>query len=65
MKKVCIPIIETEPKKALRAVEKANPLADLVELRVDYLKEQKLELLLNRREKLFIVTNRQKEEGGR
>ena len=65
MKKVCIPIIETDPMKALRAVEKANRLADLIELRVDYLREQNLELLLNKRKKPFIVTNRRKEEGGR
>ena len=65
MKKVCIPIVETDPRKALRAVEKANRLADLIELRVGYLREQNLELLLNKRKKPFIVTNRRKEEGGR
>lgn len=65
MQKVCIPVIETNLRRALRAIEEANQLADLIELRVDYLKEQKLELVLKKGEKPFIVTNRRKEEGGR
>ena len=65
MKKVCIPIIETKLSKAFRAIREANRLADLIELRVDFLKEQNLELLLNKGKKPCIVTNRRKEEGGR
>ena len=51
--------------KALRAVEEANGLADLIELRVDYLKGVELEKLLKAGEKPFVVTNRRRAEGGR
>ncbi len=64
MGKVCIPIVETTVWKALIAIKKANLLGDLVELRVDYLREANLELLLKNRQRPFIVTNRRKEEGG-
>jgi 3-dehydroquinate dehydratase type I len=51
--------------KALRAVEEANGLADLIELRVDYLKGVELEKLLKAGEKPLVVTNRRRAEGGR
>ena len=63
--KICIPIVETTTVKALRAVGEANRLADLIELRVDYLKTPNLQLFLNKAEKPLIVTNRRREEGGR
>jgi len=50
--------------KALIAIKKANRLADLIELRVDYLRNARLALLLQDRKKSLIVTNRRKEEGG-
>ena len=52
-------------EKASQAVEKANGLADLIELRVDYLKLPTLEPLLARSKKPIVVTSRPKEEGGR
>ena len=61
---LCIPIVETTMGKALIAIKKANRLADLIELRVDYLRNLELPLLLQNRKKPFIVTNRRKEEGG-
>ena len=64
MGKLCIPIVETTVGKALIAIKKANRLADLIELRVDYLKNARLALLLQDRKKPLIVTNRRKEEGG-
>ncbi len=64
MGKLCIPIVETTMGKALIAIKKANRLADLIELRVDYLRNLELPLLLQHRKKPFIVTNRRKEEGG-
>jgi 3-dehydroquinate dehydratase type I len=63
--KICVPIVETSVKKANEAIEEANSLADLIELRVDYLKEPKLAPLIKNRKKPFIITNRRKEEGGR
>ena len=50
---------------ALRAVAEGNPLADLIELRVDYLRNAELEKLLKAGERPLIVTNRRKAEGGR
>lgn len=63
--RICLPIIETTMEKALKAIHEAHPVADLLELRVDYLREPDLGLLLNGRKKPFIITNRRKEEGGR
>jgi 3-dehydroquinate dehydratase type I len=51
--------------KALIAIKKANRLTDLIELRVDYLRNVRLAPLLQDRKKPFIVTNRRKEEGGK
>jgi len=62
---VCIPIVETTAKKAREAVKEAGRIADLIELRMDYLREPGLAILLKGRRKPFIVTNRRKEEGGR
>ena len=63
--KVCIPITETTVAKALGVIKEANPVADLIELRVDYLRTMDLEPLLNGRERPFIVTNRRRKEGGK
>ena len=63
--KVCIPIVEMGMEKALTAIRKASPLADLLELRVDYMRNPDLAQLVKGRRKPFIVTNRRKEEGGR
>jgi 3-dehydroquinate dehydratase type I len=62
--KICLPIVETTVKKALRAIKEASRLADLIELRVDYLRDPRLEMLLNAGEKPLIVTNRRSAEGG-
>ena len=63
--KICIPIAETTMKDAIKAIKEANRLADLIELRMDYLREPGLAILLKGRQKPFIVTNRRKEEGGK
>jgi len=52
-------------KDAIKAVKEANRFADLIELRMDYLREPGLAILLKGRRKPFIVTNRRKEEGGK
>jgi 3-dehydroquinate dehydratase type I len=63
--RVCIPIVETGALEGLKAIEEANPLADLIELRMDYLKRIDLVRLAQRARKPLIVTNRRKEEGGK
>ncbi len=62
--KLCIPVIETTMGKALIAIKEVNRWADLIELRVDYLRGVKLAPLLENRQKPFIVTHRRKDEGG-
>lgn len=52
-------------RDAVKAVKEANRFADLIELRMDYLREPALAILLKWRQKPFIVTNRRKEEGGK
>jgi 3-dehydroquinate dehydratase type I len=63
--RICVSIVEKTVEKALQAIEEANYLADLIELRVDYLKEPELVSFMKKRKKPFIITNRRKEEGGR
>jgi 3-dehydroquinate dehydratase type I len=62
--KICIPIVETTVERALVAIEEAEPWADLIEVRADYLKRVNLASLLESRQKPFIVTHRRNEEGG-
>jgi 3-dehydroquinate dehydratase type I len=63
--RLCIPVVETTVEKALIAIKETNRLADLIELRVDYLSRVKLAPLLESPQKPFIVTNRREEEGGK
>lgn len=63
--KICISIVEATLTKALNAIKEAAPLADLLELRMDYLSKPGLPTLMEDRQKPFIVTNRRREEGGR
>jgi 3-dehydroquinate dehydratase type I len=63
--RICIPIVEISLEKALRAIQQANRVADLIELRIDYLKKPEIATLLHGSQKPFIVTHRRKEEGGR
>ena len=65
MGKLCVPIVETSVERAHAAIKEADRLADLIELRLDYLRGVDLRLLLGKHRKPFIVTNRRKEEGGR
>ena len=63
--KICVPIVETKMSRVLQAISEANPLADLIELRMDYLANPDWERLFSSGAKPFIVTNRRREEGGR
>jgi 3-dehydroquinate dehydratase type I len=62
--KVCISIGERAPGKAIQALKEANHLADMIELRADFLKTPPLQPFLAERKKPLIVTHRRKEEGG-
>ena len=65
MGRICLPIVEKTMEEAILAIKEANRLADLIELRMDYLRNPSLGPLLEVGEKPLIVTNRRKEEGGR
>ena len=60
---VCIPITAKTTRQAIRDLKEAERLADLVELRIDFIKnidENKLEKLLKNKKKKIIVTCRPK-----
>lgn len=61
---ICVPVIAEETDAAVAMMERAVPLADLVELRIDRMPEVDLKKLLVSRHIPVIVTNRRKDEGG-
>lgn len=63
--RICVPIVETSLNQAQKNVYQASKIADLIELRMDYLKTPQVPTFLNDREKPFIITHRRKEEGGK
>lgn len=62
--KICLPIVERSLAEARRALTRANPLADLIELRMDFLRDRRVAPLLDASERPLILTNRRAEEGG-
>lgn len=61
---ICIPIAAATTDAALLLMERAAPLADLVELRIDRIPDADLERLIAARRTPVIVTNRSRQEGG-
>ena len=61
---ICIPIASATNDAAVARMERAAPLADCVELRIDRIQDADLERLLRTRRIPVIVTNRRREEGG-
>jgi len=61
---ICIPIATAGTAEAIEKMERARPLVDLVELRIDRMPDADLERLLAARRTPVIVTNRSREEGG-
>ncbi len=66
--KVCISIVETTLSEVKQAVQKAEQQADMLELRLDFIKDIKREdiplILTNIKEKPVIVTCRRKQDHG-
>ena len=66
--RICIPIIAETAETALEKMKRPLPaghfLEILFELRVDRMREIKLERILKEKEKKIVVTNRRREEGG-
>ena len=61
---ICIPIVAATNEEALRQRDKCFPLADVVELRIDFIGNANLEKLLSTKNGKILVTARRKDEGG-
>jgi 3-dehydroquinate dehydratase type I len=61
---ICIPITAERTGAAIEMMERATPMADLVEFRIDRMRNPEMERLLGVRRTPVIVTNRRKDEGG-
>ncbi len=61
---ICIPVAALTTVAAIERMERAAPLADCVELRIDRIPGADLGLLLGAKRTPVIVTNRRREEGG-
>ncbi|MFH0868171.1 MAG: shikimate dehydrogenase [Candidatus Woesearchaeota archaeon] len=62
---ICIPIIAKNMDSALADIKKANNIADIVELRIDYISNFDLKKLIEASKKPVIITNRRKIDGGK
>lgn len=63
--RIAVPIIAESMDEALRDMDSAAKVADIIELRIDYLAKPNLERLLKHSQIPKIVTNRTQYEGGR
>jgi 3-dehydroquinate dehydratase/shikimate dehydrogenase len=63
--KIAVPITAATMDEALRDIDKASEVADIIELRLDFMSNPNLERLLGHTTTPKIVTNRTKLEGGR
>lgn len=61
---ICIPVISATNEEALRQRDKCFPLADVVELRIDSIRNANLRKLLSAKTGRILVTARRKDEGG-
>jgi len=62
---IAVAIVASTTKEALEDIRSASKSADVIELRLDYIKKPDLEILLARRIKPAIITFRRKDEGGK
>jgi len=62
--KICIPVPARSTAAALKLMEEIYPRADILELRIDRIRNVNVPKLLAARKKAVIVTNRRGDEGG-
>ena len=61
---ICVPVQAKTVAAAKAMMKRAFPVADMVELRIDGLKDPDLPKLLQCRAGKILVTNRRRQEGG-
>lgn len=61
---ICVSVVAATMKAALNKMRKGFPLADLLEMRVDYIKDLDMEVLFRAKRGRLLVTNRSRKEGG-
>ncbi len=61
---ICVPIIASTNEAALRQMERAFSQADILELRIDRIRDVDLERLMSGKRGEVLVTNRRRDEGG-
>lgn len=61
---ICIPITAHSNQEAIEDLKEASRFADIIELRLDYIKDPDLDALLMGRTRPLIVTNRPKRDAG-
>ena len=61
---ICIPVVAATNEEAMKQMDKCFPLADVVELRIDFIGNVNLRKLLSAKTGKILVTARGKDEGG-
>ncbi|OGP52569.1 MAG: type I 3-dehydroquinate dehydratase [Deltaproteobacteria bacterium RBG_13_52_11] len=61
---ICIPIVARTNEAALAQMEKSSLLADILELRIDQIRDVDLKQLMNGKQTKILITNRRGDEGG-
>ncbi len=62
---LCIPILSRNTEEALEKIARAEPLADLLEIRLDFMEEFDLREIVKTASRPVMVTYRSRREGGR
>jgi len=61
---ICIPVVAATNEEAMKQMDKCFPLADVVELRIDFIRNVNVGKLLSAKTGKVLVTARKKDEGG-
>ena len=61
---ICVPVVAATDEEAVRQMGKCFPVADVVELRIDFIRNVNLEKLFSAKTGKILVTARKKNEGG-
>lgn len=62
---ICIPIIANDTNEALKKITEANPLADILEIRLDLMDTFDLRTIIRASQRPILATYRSRKEGGK